>query len=117
VGRGAKRGVVLAALGLSVTGAAGCTTDPTENNFYVRVNNNTHMAVTLYDCGGSHCAKRTHPQRLRPGAISGPEFASAGVSNPVAVVAADGRLLGCLPLEFRDVAPGRRVRVSTASTC
>jgi len=108
---------MLAAVFFTAAGLAGCTTDPTENNFYVRVVNNTHANVTLYDCSGDHCKKQSHPERLRPGATSGPVFASVGDSNPIAVVTTGGRLLGCLPLDFKSVAPGRRVPVSTASSC
>lgn len=108
-------GALLAAL---VGVAAGCTTDPTENNFYVRILNDTGRSVLIEDCGGHHCTRRTDPRRLRPGASTGPfYFASVGVANPVAVVAMGGRTLGCLPLLFHRVVPGLRVRVSTAQTC
>ncbi len=112
-----KRGVSLAVAFFGLVVVAGSTTDPTENSFYVRVFNDTRAAVTLYHCGGDHCEKRSQLGRLPPRGTSGPVFASAGVSNPIAVVNADGHLRGCLPLDFKTVTPGLRVRVSTAVTC
>jgi hypothetical protein len=119
VARRARQGLLLGALLATLIGVvAGCTIDPTENNFYVRIVNDTGRPVLIEDCGGNHCEKRSNPRRLRPGATTGPfNFASVGVANPVAVVAIGGRVLGCLPLLFHRVVPGERVRVSTAQSC
>jgi hypothetical protein len=119
VARRPRQGLLLGALLATLIGvAAGCTTDPTENNFYVRIVNDTTRTVLLEDCGGHHCEKRSNPRRLKPGATTGPfNFASVGVANPIAVVAIDGRVLGCLPLLFHRIESGRRVHVSTAQSC
>ena len=102
--------LILLALALS-----GCTTDPTERSFYIHIVNDTNQQVSIGYCRGNHCQRWFDVVTVKPGAISGPFFASAGEAHPLAVIGPDTQLLGCLPNKFGSVSPNMRVIVSSMS--
>lgn len=102
--------VVLAGLG-SLIG------DPTESTFYVKIVNDTSRPVWIADCSGNRCVHRANPLKVRAGRVSGPEFASVGVANPVAIMGDHGQLVGCLQLKFPKLEPNMRVLVSSLGAC
>jgi hypothetical protein len=101
--------------------AAGCAfhPDPTEDNFYVKIVNDTPRTVTLATCGtGDYtCTKTYQTGALAPGKAWPSVQTSVGSANPVLVSTTAGRRLGCLPLLFDHNADGAVVRVSTAAPC
>jgi hypothetical protein len=93
--------------------------DPTENNFYVRVLNDTSMAVILSTCGTGDplCTKTYETGKLAPGKAWPSVQTSVDLVNPVLIRDLAGHRLGCLPLLFDYNASGLTVRVSEMTRC
>jgi hypothetical protein len=93
--------------------------DPTENNFYMSILNDTHNTVVVSYCGTDNnlChGKFYDTETLRPGQSIGPQTA-VDDTNPWLVRSRTGKRLGCLPLLFGHNASGTIVRVSTLVPC
>jgi len=110
--------VAIAAAALVVGGCA-FRADPTEDNFYVRIRNDTSSTVILGECGTGDdlCTKLYATGRVRPGGSWPSVQTSVGLTNPVLVRNSVGQRLGCLPLLFDYNADGTAVRVSEAMRC
>lgn len=110
-----------AACVFAVGALAGCgfQPDPTENNFYVRVVNDTARLVVLSTCGTSDtmCSQTFETGRVLPGKAWPSVQTSIGAVNVVLVRNPRGARLGCLPLYFGYNADGTTVRVSDMVPC
>jgi hypothetical protein len=120
--RPAKAVGVSVVLALIVLGACGCAfnPDPTEDNFDVRVTNDTHQTVILSTCGTGDVlclGKTSQTGEVAPGDGWSNAPTSVGQINPILVRSAAGRRLGCLPLYYSYNARGTTVRVSEMVRC
>ena len=117
-----RRAVLGLAIPITLLIAAGCgSIDPTENNFYVRVLNDTPRRVVLSFCGTENnlCnnGKTYDTGTLKPGQAFPTVQTSIGLANPYLVRTRAGQRLGCLPLLFDYNADGATVRVSELVPC
>ena len=112
---------LICASGVVLLGASACAfhPDPTENNFYVKVVNDTSRTVILGTCGTGDnlCTKVYETGRVKPGGSWPTVQTSVGLSNPVLVRNLTGKRRGCLPLLFDYNATDTIVRVSEAVPC
>src|SRR5258708_6421816 len=99
---------------------AGCAVhDPTGDNFYVGIVNDTSHVVRLVTCGTDDgpCERTYLSDRFQPGE-SGCCFQTAtSLVNVVLVEDDRERRVGCLPLYFDDNADGTTILVSRAVPC
>ena len=112
------RAFLVASLALTVAGCA-FNPDPTEANFYVKIVNDTPLAVRLATCGTDDytCTRTYETGKVLPGGSWPSVQTSVGLANPVLVTTLSGRRSGCLPLLFDRNASGTVVRVSSAAPC
>jgi hypothetical protein len=118
----AKAFAIWLAVAAVALGASGCAfnPDPTEDNFDVRVTNDTLQAVILSTCGTGNglCRGKTYQTgEVAPGDGWSNAPTSVGQINPILVRSAAGRRLGCLPLYYSYNAHGTTVRVSDMVPC
>jgi hypothetical protein len=94
--------------------------DPTEDNFYVKIVNDTTDIVVLRSCGTGHnlCDGKFYGAFvLKPDGVLPTVQTAVGASDPWLVRTPSGRRFGCLPLSFSYNASGAVVGVSEAVPC
>jgi hypothetical protein len=109
-------------LGIAVDNTTGCALqpDPTQNNFDVKIVNDSPRAVVLRYCGTGHnlCDGVFYDSgTLKPGQAWSDVATSVGESDPWLVQSLSGERLGCLPVAFDYNASGAVVRVSDIVPC
>jgi len=109
-------GVLLFVVALVAQVAFHTSIDPTEQSFFVTLQNDTGSTVVVKQCD-ARCNSFHEQDRLAPGGSVKVNTSSDGVANWWAVTDSTGRTVGCVPLRYKHRIEGLIVRVSHHTSC
>jgi hypothetical protein len=126
-GRRRRRNLILAAslpvvllVAAVAVGSAidhGCGFDPPPGDYgSIRVVNDTHQPVGLFDCDNETCAQGAGLEQLPVGLSASHSYELCG-GGDMGVTTSAGQLIGCLQLPISDPAKTTRLLVSQAGRC